>query len=69
MVEPPPRPDRWDVLAVGSATALLVVAYVLVPHRLVQYGVWLVVFTIWMAWFVYYGTRWLYGLEDDAPDH
>jgi len=66
MVEAPPRPDGWDVAAVGSALALLVVAHVLYPHRLVQYGAWLAVFTIWMAWFVYYGTRWLYGTEDSS---
>jgi len=63
MVESPPRPDGWDLLAVGSALGLLVVAHVIYPNRLLQYGVWLTVFTIWMAWFVYYGTRWLYGVD------
>lgn len=69
MVEPPPRPDRWDAAAVGSALALLALAHLVYPHRIVQYGVWLVVFTIWMAWFVYYGTKWLYGLKDPTADH
>lgn len=63
MVEPPPRPDRWDAAAVGSALALLALAYLVYPHRILQYAVWLAVFCIWMAWFVYYGARWLYGLE------
>ncbi len=60
MVDRPPRPDQWDLAAATAALGLLVVAYVLYPHRLVQYGVWLAVFSIWMAWFVYYGTKWLY---------
>jgi len=66
MVDPPPRPDRWDLAALGSAAALLLVAYVVYPDRIVQYGAWLAVFSIWMAWFVYYGTKWLYGLEPDG---
>ena len=63
MVGPPPRPDRWDAAAVGVAAALLGFAYLVYPHHVLQYGVWLAVFCIWMAWFVYYGTKWLYGLE------
>ena len=49
--------------AIGSAAVLLAIAYVVYPDRIVQYGAWLAVFSIWMAWFVYYGTKWLYGLE------
>lgn len=61
MVDSPPRPDRWDVAAIGSAFGLLALAYLVYPDRVFQYAVWLVVFCIWMAWFVYYGSRWLYG--------
>ncbi|MBX0322310.1 hypothetical protein EGH21_04590 [Halomicroarcula sp. F13] len=57
----PPAPGRWDAAAAGSVAALLVVAYVVVPDATVQYGAWLLVFCIWMAWFVAFGARWLYG--------
>jgi len=57
----PPAPDRYDALAAGSAAAVLLVAYVLVPDPTLQYGAWLTVFCIWMGWFVFYGARWLYG--------
>ena len=60
-MEPPPRPNRWDVVAWTSAAATLGLAYLVDPGPLVRYGAWLVVFTLWMAWFVYYGVRWLYG--------
>jgi len=58
-MESPPRPDRVDLAAWASATGALLVA-TLVGNGLVRYGAWLVVFTIWMGWFVYYGVRWLY---------
>ncbi|WP_225333018.1 hypothetical protein [Halomicrobium urmianum] len=59
----PPEPDRWDAAAVAGVALLLAVGYVLVPRPAVQYAVWLAVFCIWMAWFVFYGTKWLYGVE------
>jgi len=55
----PPRPGRWDGIAAGSVAVLLVAAYVVYPDPVLQYGVWLTVFTIWMAWFVFYGVRWV----------
>lgn len=58
-----PELDQWDAAAGAGALIVLIVAYVVVPHRVVQYGAWLVVFTIWMAWFVYFVTKWLYGVE------
>ena len=60
MVDRPPAPDRWDVATLLTASGLLVVAYVVYPHPILQYGVWLAVFTLWMAWFVYYGVKWLF---------
>lgn len=57
----PPALDRRDAAAAGSVVTLLAIAYVVVPGPTVQYGTWLVVFCIWMAWFVSYGARWLYG--------
>ena len=56
----PPSPDRYDYAAVGSVALLLLVAYVLWPTPTVQYTAWLTIFSIWMAWFVSYGARWLY---------
>lgn len=62
-MERPPPLDRWDYAAAGSVVALLVVAYLVVPDPVLQYGVWLAIFCIWMAWFVFYGTKWLYGVD------
>jgi hypothetical protein len=58
-----PDLDRWDVSAAAGVVALFVLAYVVVPHPVVQYGAWLAVFCIWMAWFVFFGTKWLYGAD------
>ena len=57
------EPNRWNVAAGGLVVVLLFVAYVLVPQPLVQYSVWLVIFTIWMAWFIYVGVDYMYGTE------
>lgn len=59
MVEPPAL-DRWDYAAIGSVAGLLFVAYVLVPNPTIQYAAWLTIFSIWMAWFVFFGAKWLY---------
>ncbi|WP_436931550.1 hypothetical protein [Halosimplex halobium] len=59
-------PTRYNVAAAVSAVALLVVAYVLVPHPYVQYGAWLVIFTVWMVWFVYLGVDHVYGIDADS---
>jgi hypothetical protein len=56
----PPSPSRLDYAAGASVLGLLVLAYVVYPHRILQYGVWLIIFTIWMAWFVFYGVKWIY---------
>jgi hypothetical protein len=60
MVDPPPL-DHRDYAAGASVLGVLVFAYVIYPHTLVQYGAWLTVFTIWMAWFVFYGVKWVYS--------
>jgi Na+-transporting NADH:ubiquinone oxidoreductase subunit NqrB len=57
------EPNRWNVAAGGLVVVLLFVAYVLVPQPLVQYSVWLVIFTVWMAWFIYVGVDYMYGTE------
>jgi len=58
-----PTLDRLDYVAGGAAVALLVLGYVVYPDTVFQYGIWLGIFTIWMAWFVYYGTKWMYGVD------
>lgn len=50
---------RRNVAALGAAAATLAVAYVLVPDPLVQYGAWLVVFSVWMAWFLFVAVEWI----------
>jgi hypothetical protein len=55
----PPAPARRDWAAGASVLGLLVVAYAVYPDPVLQYGVWLAVFTVWMAWFVSFGVRWL----------
>lgn len=54
----PPRPDLWDALALAAVLGSLGLAYVVYPDPILQYAVWLTVFTIWMAWFVYFGVKW-----------
>ena len=60
------EPTRYNVAIAVTVVGLLVVAYVLVPHPYVQYGAWLVIFTIWMVWFVYVGVDRIYGIGSDA---
>jgi hypothetical protein len=60
MADLPPL-DRWDWAAGASVLGLLALAYLVYPRPLVQYGVWLTVFTIWMAWFVFFGVKWIYS--------
>ena len=60
------EPTRYNVAAAVTVVGLLVVAYALVPHPYVQYGAWLVIFTIWMVWFVYVGVDRIYGTGSDA---
>jgi len=55
-----PELDRWDYAAGLGALSVLVVAYVVYPDPIVQYGAWLAVFCIWMAWFVFFGVKWVY---------
>ncbi|WP_247006365.1 hypothetical protein [Halorientalis litorea] len=53
-------PVAWrDLVATAAVTGVLVGAYLVVPHPVVQYGAWLVVFAVWMAWFVLAGVEWL----------
>jgi len=50
--------NRRNLGALGLAAAVLAAAY-LIADPVVQYGAWLVVFTIWMSWFIFAGIEWL----------
>jgi hypothetical protein len=58
-----PEIDRLDITAGLSVVTLLLVVYGLTSDAILRYTAWLVIFTIWMTWFVYFGTKWLYGIE------
>lgn len=49
--------NRWNLLAVLACGVALVVGHVFVPHWSTRYGSYLVVFSVWMAWFVVTGVR------------
>jgi hypothetical protein len=53
-------PNTRNAGAVVAVVVLLVLAYVVVPRPVVQYGAWLVIFSIWMAWFVAAGVQYVY---------
>jgi len=57
------KPTRYNVATAAAVACLLAVAYVVYPHRILQYATWLVVFTIWMVWFVYAGVDYVYDLD------
>jgi len=57
------EPNRYNVSVGVFVVVLLVVAYGVVQDPFVQYSVWLVVFTVWMAWFIYVGVDYMYGTE------
>lgn len=46
------EPNRRNLLALTAVAALLAGAYGLVSSPGLRYAAWLVVFSIWMAWFV-----------------
>jgi hypothetical protein len=58
---------RDDVRLAAAAAAVVVAAFLIVPpavaplgpavSQMATYGVWLVAFTLWMAWFVLVGVR------------
>jgi len=54
-----PPLDGWDYATGATVVALLVLAYVIYPEPILQYGVWLAIFCLWMAWFVFFGVRWV----------
>jgi len=60
-----PTVDRLDVTAAAAAVSVLLLAYGLLSDAILRYGAWLVVFIIWMSWFVYFGTKWMYDIDPE----
>ena len=52
-------PNYRNLSALAVVVCLLGVGYVVAPHPLVQYGVWLLVFAVWMVWFVTAAREWI----------
>ena len=52
-------PTRRNLAALGAVAALLAVGYVFVPHPVVRYTVWLLIFSVWMAWFIVTAREWI----------
>jgi hypothetical protein len=61
MVERPSL-DTIDWLAIGSVALLLVLAYGVYRDPVFQFAVWTIIITIYMAWFCYYGVKWVYDV-------
>jgi len=57
-----PSIDHLDGLALVATALLLVFAYVVYPTPMVKFSVWLVILTIYMTWFCYFGVKWLYDV-------
>ncbi|MFC7059352.1 hypothetical protein [Halovenus salina] len=57
-----PSIDHLDGLALLATALLLVFAYVVYPTPMVKFSVWLVILTIYMTWFCYFGVKWLYDV-------
>ncbi|SDJ97436.1 hypothetical protein SAMN05216226_11362 [Halovenus aranensis] len=57
-----PSVDRLDGLALLATALLLVFAYVVYPDPMVKFTVWLIILTIYMTWFCYFGVKWLYDV-------
>jgi hypothetical protein len=50
---------RGTALTALAILGLLVIAQVALEDRIVQYAVYLIVFTVWMAWFVLAGVNFI----------
>lgn len=61
MVEKPTF-DVLDGLSLAATAALLVFAYVIYPTPVVKFAAWVIIITIYMTWFCYFGVKWLYDV-------
>jgi hypothetical protein len=57
-----PSFDLLDGLSLGVTVALLILAYVVYPEPIVKFSAWVVILTIYMTWFCYFGVKWLYDV-------
>jgi len=58
-----PSLDRFDLAAAVASLCLLVVGYVVYPDPVVQIAVWLVIFTISVAWMAFFLRKWVFDIE------
>ncbi|MDY6818461.1 MAG: hypothetical protein SVG88_07350 [Halobacteriales archaeon] len=56
-------PTRWNLLGLPTVGLLLAIIAILISSPVIQYGLGLVVFSIWMAWFVLAGVWFLSNVE------
>ncbi len=60
-----PVSPRWRLVTLAGVTGLIAALAILgasyfgTSDPVVQYGAWLLVFSIWMAWFVYAAREWV----------
>lgn len=60
---------RWRLVTLAgvagltAALAILGASHFGTSDPIVQYGAWLLVFSIWMAWFVYAAREWVRGAD------
>lgn len=59
-------PTRRNLAVFAVAVLLLAVTHLVVPHWSTRYAAYLVVFSLWMAWFVQRVVE-LIDDEDDSP--
>lgn len=51
-------------IAVTTALALIVIGYLFYPNDpVLQFSVWITIFSIYMTWFVVFFTDWIYDIE------
>jgi hypothetical protein len=59
-----PSPDRIDAATLGVMIGLLVFAYVIVPHQIVQFSARLAIIMLFVCWTGYFCYRAMFGKED-----
>jgi hypothetical protein len=56
-----PSPDRIDAATLGVVVLLLVIAYGLIPVRIVEVSVWITIIMVFICWTGYFSYRVAFG--------
>lgn len=56
-----PSPDRIDAATLGVVVLLLVIAYGLIPVRIVEVSVWITIIMVFICWTGYVSYRVAFG--------